>query len=737
MLLANTYTVIQNGTGDFTTIQAAINFVVDDDEIIVYEGTYNEQIYFLGKNILVASRYHTTGNEQYIDNTVISYQSNPFLGVVNFSNSEIYSILKGFTIEDGYIGVKFSNCDSPVIENCIITENTTGVYVRFEAGFTYPQPNIIDNKIINNENCGIFCADDTYPDIAKNLIKNNTVGIIANGVDIDGEERICFPTISYNIFENNDKGIVAEFAYSEINGNLFMNNQYVFHLYGFSNNLLINNCTINENQQLIVGALGGLAITNSIIRNLTVSISSNLQINYTNVEGGYNGTGNIDVNPKFCMNEPYEYYLYEGSPCIDAGDINEVDADGTRRDMGCYPSTTDIKPTKGHIWNWVSFPRLNVTQPGSYNASDLLINTLPSMPDLLTMIDNENYALNYDYVNGWTPSMYNITSNNGYKLKPYGYDPYILPEPGNRLASDHTKALTVGENWVGYWLPQTQYFLDALGDQADYIDAVYAENWFAIKTTFGWLSSSQGKAFEYGKGYIFMVSDPFGLQYIDSEISEPFEKPETELFAYEDKPSYEAIEIESIENGENVVEIGVYQGDVCIGASKVDEFPVQLLAYTDEVNRSSGLSFELATGRGETQRIETVQRFNFETGEYETVNLRAFQNKFSLIKLGKDGDDDPQSTIPKIHLTNYPNPFNPTTMIFFSVTQNSDFVTLEIYNIKGQKIRQLVNGELPAGEHTITWDGTDSNNKPVSSGIYLYRLKSGDQQLTRKMIMMK
>ena len=88
----------------------------------------------------------------------------------------------------------------------------------------------------------------------------------------------------------------------------------------------------------------------------------------------------------------------------------------------------------------------------------------------------------------------------------------------------------------------------------------------------------------------------------------------------------------------------------------------------------------------------------------------------------------------KIILSNYPNPFNPETTIYFSVAQNSDFVNLEIYNLKGQKIRQYA---ILNNQSSIVWDGTDDNNKPVASGIYFYKLKAGKFEITNKMILMK
>lgn len=89
------------------------------------------------------------------------------------------------------------------------------------------------------------------------------------------------------------------------------------------------------------------------------------------------------------------------------------------------------------------------------------------------------------------------------------------------------------------------------------------------------------------------------------------------------------------------------------------------------------------------------------------------------------------------NLQNYPNPFNPTTTISFSITQNSDFVNLEIYNVKGQKVKQLVSSQLSAGQHSVEWNGKNENNKSVTSGIYYCRLKSGNSVNSKKMILMK
>jgi hypothetical protein len=85
---------------------------------------------------------------------------------------------------------------------------------------------------------------------------------------------------------------------------------------------------------------------------------------------------------------------------------------------------------------------------------------------------------------------------------------------------------------------------------------------------------------------------------------------------------------------------------------------------------------------------------------------------------------------------NYPNPFNPMTGISFDLPQAAD-VTLEVFNIAGQKVATIISTEMPAGKHTIQWDSRDANGNQLASGMYLYRLKAGDFADTKKMMLLK
>jgi hypothetical protein len=87
-------------------------------------------------------------------------------------------------------------------------------------------------------------------------------------------------------------------------------------------------------------------------------------------------------------------------------------------------------------------------------------------------------------------------------------------------------------------------------------------------------------------------------------------------------------------------------------------------------------------------------------------------------------------------LTNYPNPFNPSTTIAFSVSAPG-YVTLEVFNVKGEKVKTLIDGVLSVDDYTVTWNGVDERNKPVASGIYFYKMKSDNSVSTKKMVLMK
>ncbi len=101
--------------------------------------------------------------------------------------------------------------------------------------------------------------------------------------------------------------------------------------------------------------------------------------------------------------------------------------------------------------------------------------------------------------------------------------------------------------------------------------------------------------------------------------------------------------------------------------------------------------------------------------------------------------DTDENTVPKFEkaeLKNYPNPFNPETTISYSLPLDSN-VAISVYNIKGQKVVDLVNEKLEKGEHSIVWKGKDSNMRNVASGVYFVRMKAGKETKIKKVMLLK
>ena len=86
--------------------------------------------------------------------------------------------------------------------------------------------------------------------------------------------------------------------------------------------------------------------------------------------------------------------------------------------------------------------------------------------------------------------------------------------------------------------------------------------------------------------------------------------------------------------------------------------------------------------------------------------------------------------------SNYPNPFNPTTTISFDLAKPGK-VTLRIFNVRGQVVKTISQGEYGSGKHSVVWDGRDNHNTPVASGVYFYKMETPGYTQTRKMLMMK
>jgi len=154
-------------------------------------------------------------------------------------------------------------------------------------------------------------------------------------------------------------------------------------------------------------------------------------------------------------------------------------------------------------------------------------------------------------------------------------------------------------------------------------------------------------------------------------------------------------------------------------------------------NRLSGIM--MLASAGESKNIPALE-ISADESDYLRLMLSQMQLSPEVkiqfdAMLGKD-----RASLPKIFSLeqNCPNPFNPSTMITYSIPDGERLlVNLSVYDLRGRLVRTLVRGDGEPGEHCLFWDGTDAESRALPSGIYLYRLKAGGYVETRKMILLK
>lgn len=142
-------------------------------------------------------------------------------------------------------------------------------------------------------------------------------------------------------------------------------------------------------------------------------------------------------------------------------------------------------------------------------------------------------------------------------------------------------------------------------------------------------------------------------------------------------------------------------------------------------------TIELATGNLPTGDYSATIRVNSNSAENSVIDIPLTVN----VNTTPNSDGEVELANNQL-LQNYPNPFNPETNIQFTLGK-SGYVELAVYDLRGRKVKTLVNENRDAGNHNIVWDGTNNQQRSVASGVYFYKIRSGKYSRTKKMILMK
>ncbi len=347
-LQADIITVNANGGYQYLTIQDGIDAASNGDTVLVYSGTYIENINFYGKDIIVASLYFSTGDAGYVENTIIDGGGNGF--VVHFENGETESaLLQGFTITNGYAedggGIKCKNASMPVIDHLIITGNAAFDDGGGVACYT--------NSAMRISNCVFF--ENVADDNGGGIFLNHSTGLIENclfyeNISNGGSSAIdCWSSdpmiINCSFFNNVSYGWATigiwDTSSPSILDCIVSNNTgsgFVFHS---QSEAIVEfcNCYNNSFGSFSGSVPPGLGVIN--------------QVNANNdpCDEFYN----IFMDPELIDPINSDFTLFPSSPCIDAGisdtigfNLPQFDLDGNPRvvdgngdglaiiDMGCY-----------------------------------------------------------------------------------------------------------------------------------------------------------------------------------------------------------------------------------------------------------------------------------------------------------------------------------------------------------------------------------------------------------------
>lgn len=390
---------IINVPHEYSSIQEGIDASSDGDTVLVQPGFYRENITFGSHNVVLGSLFLTSDSIEYISSTIISAGSVGSAIAIPYSEDTTTAVI-GFTVQDGHHGAIYCNSSRPRIHNNILADNEKTDWTHENRGaaiFCYNSPASIRNNIIINNRVessgitdrasggaiycilsdasivnniimwnqahsawwkgsggGISCVGSS-PEIRSNIIAaNQATGRYPRGGGIDcgsGSD----PIIANNIITANE-AIGYSFTYG---GGIFCRN--------VSNPLIINNVIFGNStlSDLDNDCGGGIGIYDSepiLLNNIFWNNSATAwneiylenaspRIAYCDIEGGWEGEGNIDIDPLFRDPDNDDYHLMTtgcgdplDSPCIDTGDpiiLDDIlDCDrglgNERSDIGAY-----------------------------------------------------------------------------------------------------------------------------------------------------------------------------------------------------------------------------------------------------------------------------------------------------------------------------------------------------------------------------------------------------------------
>ncbi len=351
----------------------------------------------------------------------------------------------------------------------------------------------------------------------------------------------------------------------------------------------------------------------------------------------------------------------------------------------------------------------------------------------------------------WLGDLENIQSTFGYKLNPDHYNGiYHLPMTGTVLDPETPITIYPGhENWVGYFLPETQSPFDAIpADVLKNLSFIKGQYWsclnsdfiapppkYNVKSASNWRCECNQLRMEIAyDDMVIMVLGTGDLQTFQWNRAggggNIINKDAPEYFQFSEQPDYEAIfmDLDSIELPD---EIGAFAGDSCIGATTIlpNDTTAMICAYTQGFEGEE-ISFELKySTKSSRPVIEDYLVFNKDTRINEKRKIKVGENQqFYLVSFNKSKNITGITNASWVHCL--PNPARDEATLNYFIPGESQ-VQLCLTNILGKEIMRWDQGIQPAGEYQIKF-----NSSMVPAGCYLISISNGNHLDTEKLLIM-
>jgi len=323
------------------------------------------------------------------------------------------------------------------------------------------------------------------------------------------------------------------------------------------------------------------------------------------------------------------------------------------------------------------------------------------------------------------------------------------------------------EIYLGYYLPESMNPFDALGPILSNVVAIYAKDWsyMRIPVYDGDQTHPDEPWLDFTNNWLGRVSsneeptinpgDMIVIKYIGrndvefkwgGENPDPFFRPSHSRdmathFGYREDPEYLPIfidfDLSQYEEGLKPVEIAIFVDNECKGAAVIKDGQVQLNAYicADKDYALAHMQFQMwFPYRNQTQSVNNYYIMN-DNGRYELRNATV-NDCNELLRVAFSPSNNTQTPMISALRGNYPNPFNPETIIKYDIAKSGK-TRIDIYNIKGQLVKTLLDKQVDAGSYEIKWDGRNNEGRVTSSGVYFYKMRTNGYNCISKMLMLK